>query len=158
MFLSLSEWADSSLRVIDETRQLLYNKVLIKGVDCVSSRVFSINHELSRGNANSTKAAFEHTLSQAVCQSNVGLWVSYIRLCYRQKTLRSKAKDTFYRALRHCPQSKDVMMEAFATLIREMTSDELRAVHNTMMSKALRIHVDLDEFTEQWRQGKQSSA
>lgn len=145
------EWSDASLRVIDETRDLLYDQVLIKKHDCISSRLFAIQHELTHGNTNTTKAAFEHALASDVCQNSPGLWISYIRFCHAQKPLRTKAKDVFYRALRHCPGSKEVIMEAFLTLIRDMESEELRAVYNTMTSKGMRIHVDLEEFLEKRR-------
>lgn len=151
VLLSLFEWSDSSLRVIDETRSLLYEKVLSPSRDCTSSRIFAIRHELARGNTNSTKAAFEHAVSSNVGRGSVSLWVSYIRFSASQRELRGKAKDVFYRALSHCPWSKEVMMEAFRTLGHEMGSDELRAVHDTMASKGLRIHVDLDQFLEKWR-------
>lgn len=155
IFLSLAEWADSSLRVIDETRQLLYDKILIKQHDCVSSGVFSIEHEISRGNANTAKAAFEHALSSDVCKTNIGLWLAYLRFSYAHRELRPKVKDLFYRGLRHCPWSKDIMMEAFCTLIRDMKSDELRSVYNTMTGKGLRLHLDMDEFVERWRRDRQ---
>ncbi|KAK8932564.1 hypothetical protein H634G_06222 [Metarhizium anisopliae BRIP 53293] len=155
IFLSLAEWADSSLRVIDETRQLLYDKILIKQHDCLSSRVFSIEHEISRGNANTAKAAFEHALSSDVCKTNTGLWIAYLRFSYAHRELRPKVKDLFYRGLRHCPWSKDIMMEAFCTLIRDMKSDELRSVYNTMTGKGLRLHLDMDEFVERWRRDRQ---
>ncbi|KAG5950961.1 hypothetical protein E4U53_004095 [Claviceps sorghi] len=152
IFLALLEWADSSLRVVDETRQLLYDRILIRGRDCITSRIFSIQHELLRGNTNSTRAAYEHALSSEVCKANVGLWLSYVRFCHRGgRELRSKARDVFYRALRHCPWSKEVMMEAFGTVIRDMKSDELRSVYETMASKGLRVHVDLEEYVERWR-------
>lgn len=146
VFISMFEWADASLRVIDETRDLLYDQVLVKEHDCISSRVFVIQHELTHGNTNTTKAAFEHALASDVCQNSSVLWISYIRFCYTQKQLRAKAKDVFYRALRHCPGSKEVIMEAFLTLIRDMESDELKAVYNTMTSKGMRVHVDMEEF------------
>ncbi|KAM0482268.1 hypothetical protein ACHAPX_002784 [Trichoderma viride] len=151
VFISMFEWADASLRVIDETRDLLYDRVLVKEHDCISSRIFVIQHELTHGNTNTTKAAFEHALTSDVCQNSSVLWISYIRFCCAQKQLRAKAKDVFYRALRHCPGSKEVTMEAFLTLIRDMGSDELRAVYNTMTSKGMRIHVDLEEFLDKRR-------
>lgn len=159
MFLSLLEWADSSIRVIDETRQLMYDRILIKGRDCITSRLFSIQHELVRGNMNTTRAAYEHALSSDVCKFNVGLWVSYVRFCHQQssKELRSKAKEVLYRALRHCPWSKAIMMEAFGTVIRDMQSDELRSVYETMASKGLRVHVDLEEYVERWKQDRLKS-
>ncbi|PNY23644.1 Protein NRDE2-like protein, partial [Tolypocladium capitatum] len=157
MFLSLFEWADASIRVVDETRQLLYDRVLVKAHDSVGCRVLAIQHELARGNANSTQAAFEHALSSDGCKSSVLLWVSYIRFCHSQKHLRAKSKGVFYRALNHCPWSKGVMMEAFATLIRDMKSEELKSVFATMASKGLRIHVDMDEFMEKGREERQAA-
>lgn len=154
MFLTLLERADSSLRVIDETRQLLYDKILVKSHDCVSSRNFSIRHESHRGNVNTVASAYEHALSADACKFNLGLWLSYVRFCYRNRSLRPKAKEVFYRALRHCPWSKEVMMEAFQTLIHGMKSDELRSVYNTITSKGLRVHVDLDDYVEQWQKGQ----
>lgn len=151
VFISMFEWADASLRVIDETRDLLYDRVLVKEHDCISSRIFVIQHELTHGNTNTTKAAFEHALTSDVCQNSSVLWISYIRFCCAQKQLCAKAKAVFYRALRHCPGSKEVTMEAFLTLIRDMGSDELRAVYNTMTSKGMRIHVDLEEFLDKRR-------
>ncbi|KAG5927577.1 hypothetical protein E4U42_002084 [Claviceps africana] len=152
IFLALLEWADSSLRVVDETRQLLHDRILIRGRDCITSRIFSIQHELLRGNTNSTRAAYEHALSSDVCKSNVSLWLSYVRFCHwGGRALRLRAKDVFYRALRHCPWSKEVMMEAFGTLIHDMTSDELQSVYETMASKGLRVHLDLEEYVERWR-------
>ncbi|GAB0135902.1 hypothetical protein EsDP_00004224 [Epichloe bromicola] len=154
IFLALVEWADSSLRVVDETRQLLYDRILIKGRDCITSRLFSIQHDLVRGNIHSTRAAYEYALSSDVCKFNVGLWISYVRFCYQRKEFRSKVKDVFYRALRHCPWSKEIMMEAFSTVIRDMKSDELRSVYDTMASKGLRVHLDLEEYVEQWRRDR----
>jgi hypothetical protein len=39
-------------------------------------------------------------------------------------------------------------MEAFLTLNREMDSSELKGIFETMTSKGLRIHVDLEEFLD----------
>jgi hypothetical protein len=146
VLLSLLEWCDSSLRVIDETRTLLHDKILIPPHDCHSGRIFAIEHELNRGNVNTTRSAFEQALSSDAAKSSVQLWISYIRFCHSHTELRARAKDVFYRALRDCPWSKDVMMEAFGTLLRDMDSHELRSVYNTMMQKGLRVHVDLEEF------------
>ena len=151
IFLSLFEWADSNLRVIDQVRTLLHEKVLTRSQDSFSSRMFAIQHEIQRGNANTARAAFEHAVSSDACKSSVPLWVCYIRFCHAQTELRPKTKDLFFRALRHCPWSKDIMMEAFVTLNREMESSELRSVFNTMTSKGLRVHVDLEDFLEKRR-------
>ncbi|KAG9505390.1 hypothetical protein J7337_002359 [Fusarium musae] len=148
IFLSLFEWADSSLRVIDETRTLLHETVLTPAQDCLSSRIFAVHHEIERGNVNTTKAAFEHAVSSDNCKFNTSLWIHFIKFCSSHRELRPKAKDILFRALRHCPWSKDVMMEAFLTLNSEMDSSELKGIFETMTSKGLRIHVDLDDFLD----------
>ncbi|RGP67801.1 hypothetical protein FLONG3_8420 [Fusarium longipes] len=150
-FLSLFEWADSSLRIIDETRTLLHETVLIPAQDCLSSRVFAVHHEIERGNVNTTKAAFEHAVSSDTCKFNTTLWIKFIRFCSSQRELRPKSKDILFRALRHCPWSKDVMMEAFLTLNRDMDSSELKGIFDTMTAKGLRVHVDLEEFLDKRR-------
>ncbi|KAH7023750.1 NRDE-2, necessary for RNA interference-domain-containing protein [Ilyonectria destructans] len=151
IFLSLFEWADASLRVVDEVRTLLHETVLVPGQDCVSSRLFAIQHEMQRGNVNTTKAAFEHAVTSDMCKFSVPVWVLFIKFCGSQRELRAKAKDILFRALRHCPWSKDVMMEAFYTLSRDMESTELRGVFDTMTTKGLRVHVDMEEFLDKRR-------
>ncbi|PFH58461.1 hypothetical protein XA68_13667 [Ophiocordyceps unilateralis] len=147
IFLSLFAWADTGAWVKDETRQLLSDKVLSEAHDTVSSRLFAISHELSRGNAHSTRAAFEHGVSSEACRSSVVLWLWYVRFCQSQKQLRPKARDVLYRALDCCPWSKEVMMEAFSTTPGlSLERGELRSVYEGMASKGLRIHVDLDGF------------
>ncbi|KAK7414897.1 hypothetical protein QQX98_006318 [Neonectria punicea] len=157
IFLTLFEWADTSLRVIDEVRTLLHEKVLVAEQDTVSSRVFAIQHEMQRGNVNTTKAAFEHAVSSDACKFSVPVWIFFIRFCISQKELQAKAKDVLLRALRHCPWSKDVMMEAFCTLGRVMESTELRGVFDTMTTKGLRVHVDLEEFLEKRRRERRGN-
>lgn len=85
------------------------------------------------------------------CKSSAWLWICYIRFCYRREEFRVKAKEVFYRAVRNCPWSKDLAMEAFITLARDMDSSELRDVFNAIVSKGLRTHMDLDEFIENWK-------
>ncbi|KAF5018499.1 hypothetical protein F66182_9504 [Fusarium sp. NRRL 66182] len=148
MFLSMFEWADSSLGIVDETRAHLHSTAMAPSEDCLSIRLFSIHHETTRGNTNTTNAAFEHAVSSDTCKFNTSLWISFIRFCSSQRELRSKAKDILFRALRHCPWSKDVMMEAFLTVNQDMDPSELKGMFETMTSKGLRVHVDLDEFLE----------
>ncbi|PSR75488.1 NRDE-2, necessary for RNA interference-domain-containing protein [Coniella lustricola] len=111
--------------------------------------------------------------------NNISLWQSYIRytekykrqLSHHQQSTHSSntksrskdreaaaaaaaaeaAKTIFHRALAACPWSKDVALEAFTTLARDMESSELRAVWNTMATKGLRVCVDLEEFGDAWR-------
>ncbi|KAI0443423.1 DUF1740-domain-containing protein [Xylaria telfairii] len=152
IFLSLIAWREERLSVNDRVRALLQDHVLTRANESLSSHVFAISHELRTGNAHSTRAAFERALSSEVCAHHVGLWVAYVRFCHARKELRARfAKPVFYRAIQACPWSKDVFMEAFGTLVREMDSGELESVYSTMCEKGLRIHVDMDEFVENWR-------
>ncbi|KAI1094698.1 DUF1740-domain-containing protein [Rostrohypoxylon terebratum] len=151
IFLSLFAWRETRLSIDDKVRSILDEVVLAEPHDCVSSRVFAICYELRTGNVHSTRAAFEHALESEACKHHPGLWISYIRFCHGNKALRSKAKSVFYRAIQHCPWSKEVFMEAFVTLVRDMDSSELRSVYNTLCEKGLRVHVEMEEFVEKWR-------
>lgn len=152
MFLTLFSWADTTVLLKDPVRTLLRTHVLTKSNDCLTSRVFTIQHEMhSFGSVHSTRTAFERALDSDACSGNVGLWLSYVRFCGRnRKELRGKAKEVYYRALGACPWSKELAMEAFTTLLRDMESSELRAIWNTMSTKGLRMCVDLDEFSAEW--------
>ncbi len=80
------------------------------------------------------------------------LWIEYIRFCHGRKELRNKAKGAFHRAIAACPWSKALYMEAFGTLINDMSSSELKAVFQTITTKGLRVHVDMDEFITMWKE------
>ncbi|KAI0122163.1 DUF1740-domain-containing protein [Daldinia grandis] len=151
IFLGLYAWREARLSIDDRVRSILDKVVLVKPHDCVSSRVFAIRYESRTGNVHSTRAAFEHAFEGEACRNHPGLWISYIRFCHGSKELRAKAKSVFYRALQCCPWSKEVFMEAFVTLVRDMDSSELRSVYNTMCEKRLRVHVEMEEFVEGWR-------
>ncbi|KAI0386205.1 DUF1740-domain-containing protein [Hypomontagnella monticulosa] len=151
IFLSLFAWREARLSIDDRVRSILDKVVLAEPHDCVSSRVFAIRYESRTGNIHSTRAAFEHALESEACKNHPDLWISYIRFCHDRKELRSKAKSIFYRAIQHCPWSKDVFMEAFITLVRDMDSSELKSVYNTLSEKGLRVHVEMEEFVEKWR-------
>lgn len=150
MFLGLFAWADTSIILNDPVRALLRNHVLTKTHDCLTGRLFAIQHEIHVGSVHSVRTAFERALDSDVCRGNVGLWLSYVRFCERNKReLRSSvtAKDVYYRAIGACPWAKELAMDAFTTLIRDMESSELRAVWNMTITKGLRVCVDLEEFS-----------
>ncbi|KAI1374624.1 DUF1740-domain-containing protein [Hypoxylon crocopeplum] len=151
IFLELFAWREARLSIDDRVRSMLDKVVLVEPYDCISSRIFAIRHESRTGNIHSTRAAFEHALESEACKNHPGLWISYIRFCHERKELRSKTKGVFYRALQCCPWSKEVFMEAFATLVRDMDSSELKSVYNTLCEKGLRVHVEMEEFVEKWR-------
>lgn len=125
---------------------MLRDKPLSGENDCVTNRVFAIRYELQRGNVHSARAAFEHAMESPACRSNSALWRCYILFCYATREHRGKAKEVFFRGISHCPWSKELAMEAFTTLVKVMDEFELRSVFNTMASKGMRIHVDLEEF------------
>ncbi|CAJ2509864.1 Uu.00g057640.m01.CDS01 [Anthostomella pinea] len=151
IFLSLFAWREERLSIDDRVRSLLNKVVLVESHACIGSHAFAIRHELQTGNAHSTRAAFEHAVASKACKNHPGLWISYIRFCHDRKELREKAKSVFYRAIQSCPWSKDVFMEAFVTLERDMDSAELRSVYNMLCEKGLRVHVEMEEFVEKWR-------
>jgi hypothetical protein len=110
-----------------------------------------LRYELQVGNVHSIKAAFESAVESEACRGNSHLWTYYIRFCHSREETRSKTKEVFYRAIAACPSSKRLYMEAFTTLIRDMSSSELKAVFSTLVSKGLRVHVDLDDFIGKWQ-------
>jgi hypothetical protein len=122
--------------------------VLANEHDCVPSRVFALSYEMESGNTNSVLSAFERALDSDTCRPNPDLWRCFIRFCHSRRELRPKAKEVFYRAIRYCPWSKPLMMEAFTTLVKDMSSSDLRGLSDTMASKNLRIHIELDEYME----------
>ncbi|KAI4592455.1 hypothetical protein KJ359_011152 [Pestalotiopsis sp. 9143b] len=151
MFLVLYAWREDRIGIEDRVRSILDGLVLSKQNDCVSSRIFAIKYEMAAGNAHSTRAAFDRAVESDSCKHNAGIWISYIRYCHDEGELRPKAKSVFYRAIQRCPWSKDVFMEAFVTLSRDMDSSELRSVYSTLCDKGLRVHVELDEFVAKWK-------
>ncbi|KAF4587752.1 Protein NRDE2-like protein [Ophiocordyceps camponoti-floridani] len=115
MFISLFAWADTGVGVKDETRRLLADKVLTKTHDAVGSRLFAVSHELTRGNAQRTRAALQQAVSSEACRRSTTLWLRYVRFCRSQASLRAGASEVLYRALGSCPWSKELMMEAFSS-------------------------------------------
>ena len=54
----------------------------------------------------------------------------------------------FYRAVRACPWVKGLYMLAFERLRDVMSMEELKGVHEMMVEKEIRVHVDLNEWLE----------
>ncbi|KAK0623244.1 NRDE-2, necessary for RNA interference-domain-containing protein [Immersiella caudata] len=150
LFLTLFALFQSTIRIDDPVRATLTSHSLRPPHDSLSTRRFAVAHEARTGTAHSTRAAFEDALDSVACRGNTDMWIRYVRFCVSRKELRGMAKGVFYRALGACPMSKDVYMEAFGTLAREMKSAELRGLYETMANKGIRIHVDLKEWLERW--------
>jgi hypothetical protein len=157
IFLSLLAWSETGLRIDDPVRTLLRDLCLTPANDCVKSRIFAIQYELQHGTLHGARAAFEAALASDACRGNDFLWICYVRFCGGRREFRSAAKEVFFRAVAVCPGSKDLYMEAFGTLLKEISSAELRAVFSTMVAKGLRVHVDLDEFVDRWKKGTKKS-
>ncbi|KAI0180864.1 DUF1740-domain-containing protein [Hypoxylon sp. FL1284] len=167
MFLSLLAWREARLSVDDRVRAVLADAGDGDRDVGIGVRAFAIRHEMRVGNAHSTRAAFERALESDTHDSSSGhhpgLWIAYVRFCHAKRRVLKKsksdgsgseAKAVLYRALRRCPWAKDVFMEAFGTLVREVDSAELRSVYGTLVDKGLRVHVDMDEFVESWRRDR----
>lgn len=177
IFLALFAWAATDtirILVTDPVRAILLQPCHGQhNSNNFTNRLVAIQHEMHIGTVHSVRQAFERALDSSTSFSsnnNIGLWLSYIRYCEKHKRELSQqsktnktsakgevapaadiAKDIFYRALGACPWSKDVALEAFTTLVRDMESSELRAVWNTMVTKGLRVCVDMEEFGEAWK-------
>lgn len=149
IFLSLYAWNESRLRIDDRVRTILRSVILTDTKDNIVSRLFAIRFEMKYGNVHSTHAAFENAVSSPATRSNPGLWRLYIHFCVRTTKYRMRAKDVFFRAMRACPWSKDLMMMAFVELKDLMTFEELNSVYKVMGEKELRIHVDIEDRLEE---------
>ncbi|RAH47194.1 uncharacterized protein BO95DRAFT_385957 [Aspergillus brunneoviolaceus CBS 621.78] len=153
----------------------------------ITTHLFSIYTELSRpvfagSTAHSVRAAFEEAIgddtpksapsssspsstspsSSSSARSNPSTWKLYILFELAQREIH-RAKEVFYRGMRACPWSKELIMLAFthlrADILRPshlgdapprkgeegMGFDELRHVYNVLVEKELRIHVDIEQ-------------
>ncbi|KAJ0425100.1 NRDE-2, necessary for RNA interference-domain-containing protein [Aspergillus carlsbadensis] len=161
----------------------------------ITTHLFSVYTELTRplyagSTLHSARAAFERAIgdqnqttsntSTSNSNSSITLWTLYIYLELSRNEI-SRAKNVFYRAMRACPWSKDILMLAFSHLrddiVRERTVKansgnnsgnpqkgegmdfhELRHVYNVLVEKELRIHIDvekeLDELAISIEEGK----
>lgn len=149
----------------------------------ITSHLFSIYTELNRpvyagSTLHSVRAAFEKAIadptsdssnpdrptntSNTGAHSNLTLWKLYILFELSRDNI-NRAKAIFYRALRACPWSKELIMLAFTHLradvvkhhhasmggkakVKEegMGFEELRRVYNVLVEKELRVHVDIE--------------
>ncbi|CAK7223542.1 hypothetical protein SBRCBS47491_005241 [Sporothrix bragantina] len=135
------------------------------------------------GQGHAARAEFERALGGShgssnyniACLGNARLWQAFVHttamdaMATATVTVRSDgkgvkvrgidkkmvalAKEIYYRAVRACPGSKDVLLECFgpntgllATSFEVgMSPSDLRAVYQTIVSKGLRVHMDLGE-------------
>ncbi|KAE8339239.1 hypothetical protein BDV24DRAFT_165617 [Aspergillus arachidicola] len=196
IFLSLFAWNESRFRIEERVRDTIMDittkahnradQILTTQVP-ITSHLFSIFTELNRpiyagSTPHSVRAAFEKAIGDqdpstpthhdtlSTARSNLTLWKLYILFELSQHDI-NRAKDVFYRGMRACPWSKELIMLAFshlgADIVRErypgasrkgdgMNFLELRSVYNVLIEKELRIHVDiegeLDELVAEMQQ------
>ncbi|KAL5355117.1 NRDE-2, necessary for RNA interference-domain-containing protein [Aspergillus floccosus] len=195
MFLSLFAWSESRFRIEDRVRDIVRDITTESRTSHTStmqqvpitSHLFSIYTEMVRpvyagSTAHSVRAAFEkaiddhdpsaqhNTLSTA--GSSLSLWKLYILFELSHHNIQ-RAKDVFYRGMRACPWSKELIMLAFSHLRTDvvenchpassrlgdgMRFDELRRVYNVLVEKELRIHVDIEDQLDEVAEKMQRSA
>ncbi|KAF7590421.1 hypothetical protein BBP40_002877 [Aspergillus hancockii] len=188
IFLSLFAWNESRFRIEERVRDTIRDittetrnrpdRILATQVP-VTSHLFSIFTELNRpvyagSTPHSIRAAFEkafgdqdpshhHPNSLSTARSNLSLWKLYILFELSQHDI-TRAKEVFYRGMRACPWSKELIMLAFSHLRTDVVREqhpaitrkgdgmgffELRSVYNVLVEKELRIHVDIEEELEE---------
>ncbi|KAL4913765.1 NRDE-2, necessary for RNA interference-domain-containing protein [Aspergillus aurantiobrunneus] len=186
--LSLFAWNESRFRIEERVRDIMRDITTTStasqfdGVPIpITSHLFSIYTELNRptyagstlhsaraafekaiGNKNASSTSSSPTTSTSTGRSSISLWKLYILFELSCNDI-ARAKSVFYRAMRACPWSKDILMLAFSHLredvVRERRSDsgmtplrkgegmdfhELRHVYNVLVEKELRIHIDIE--------------
>jgi hypothetical protein len=176
MFLSLFAWNESRFRIDERVRDVLRDVTQQDKYPTdqqpvpITSHIFAVIHELHRpvysgSTQYSVRAAFERAIGDPAFstsgrsipvgtdsnayntgRSNLSLWKLYILFELSRNDV-SRAKEVFYRGMRACPWSKDLLMVAFHNFQREerMGFHELRRVYNVLVDKELRIHAEIDE-------------
>ncbi|KAG4306423.1 hypothetical protein PORY_000411 [Pneumocystis oryctolagi] len=96
-----------------------------------------------RVNIHPIRCLFERAVENQTTKSDLIIWRLYIEFEIRYGTL-DKGKAVFYRAIRDCPWSKNLILLAFNELRSQFNSEELIKLYNTMIERELRIFVDLE--------------
>lgn len=178
IFLSLFSWNESRFRIEERVRDVMRDITrATQPTDSHTSRavpitthLFSIYTELNRpvyagSTLHSTRAAFEKAIGDvntranawssdaSTARTNLTIWKLYILFEVSHNEIQ-RAKDAFYRGMRACPWSKQLIMLAFTHLradlhVGGMGFEELRRVYNVLVEKELRVHVEIEDLLEQ---------
>ena len=185
IFLSLFAWNESRFRIEERVREVTKDitttrstlqSVATTQVVPITSYLFSIYTELNRpvyagSTLHSVRAAFEKAIGDSnprsntattdgsAARSNLSIWKLYILFELSHKEMQ-RAKSVFYRGMRACPWSKELIMLAFTHLMADlyedpamkrygMGFDELHRVYNVLVEKELRVHVDIENLLEE---------
>ncbi|KAF3312810.1 hypothetical protein TWF173_006841 [Orbilia oligospora] len=154
-FLSLFVWNESRSKIEYRIRTMLAADT---GSDegSVVKWVFSIWAEMqmslgSNVNSSGVRNLFERAVESERTKSSIQIWVLYLQFEVRQSQ-PGRAKDVFFRAIRACPWSKDIVLSGFKLLRSILDFGEMRKVYGVMQEKELRVHVDIEELLEEWDQ------
>lgn len=167
LFLSLYTANEARLRVDNRVRSLFILTILTSENDCLTSRLFAIQHEIYYGTIHSVKSAFEKAVLSPTSRSSSGLWKFYLiwtsqneKHLSKNSKLNGLAKDIWYRALRACPWTKELYVLGFELLGGDAGMDfrELRSTWKIMGEKELRVHVDLEEEFEDIEESQKQEA
>ncbi|KAK6346281.1 hypothetical protein TWF730_010611 [Orbilia blumenaviensis] len=154
-FLSLFVWNESRSKIEYRIRMMLMPDTgSDEGADSVVKWVFSIWTEMQMsagGNVNvsAVRNLFERAVESERTKSSIQIWMLYLRFELRQSQ-PDRAKNVFFRAIRACPWSKDIILSGFKLLRSILDFGEMRKVYGVMQEKELRVHVDLEELLEEW--------
>ncbi|KAI9370859.1 NRDE-2, necessary for RNA interference-domain-containing protein [Aspergillus egyptiacus] len=182
IFLSLFAWNESRFRIEERVRDVMRDLTRSRPSSSssqtpITTHLFSIYTELNRptyagSTLHSVRAAFERAIGEqdattsnntSSARSSISLWKLYILFELSRNDI-TRAKAVFFRAMRACPWSKDILMLAFSHLREDVTQNqgdgktssmpvrkgrglnfhELRNVYNVLVEKELRIHVDIE--------------
>ncbi|KAL4908458.1 hypothetical protein BDW74DRAFT_166140 [Aspergillus multicolor] len=181
IILSLFAWNESRFRIEERVRDIMRDITTTatssnssqSAAIPITSHLFSIYTELNRptyagSTLHSVRAAFEKAIgnqnqtssspstSISSGRTSISLWKLYILFELSRHEI-TRAKNIFYRAMRACPWSKDILMLAFTHLREDVVAEqhgdangkgmnfhELRHVYNVLIEKELRIHIDIE--------------
>ncbi len=161
VFLSLYAWNEARFRIDDRLRSIVKELVRSgsggtgnKAQDSVVPHFFAIYSELHRtvtlgSNVSTIRSTFERAVESDSGAHCAGLWKLYF-LFEHSRYEAGKAKKVFWRGLRACPWAKDLYMLAFEYMRGDEAMDEadLRGIYELLGEKELRVHVRLEEISE----------
>ncbi|KAK6332033.1 hypothetical protein TWF718_002571 [Orbilia javanica] len=156
-FLSLFVWNESRSKIEHRIRTMLATETgSDEGTGSVVKWVFSIWAEMqmsagSNVNISGVRNLFERAVESERTKSSIQIWILYLQFEVRQSQ-PGRAKDVFFRAIRACPWSKDIVLSGFKLLRSILDFGEMRKVYGVMQEKELRVHVDIEELLEEWDQ------
>lgn len=186
IFLTLFAWNESRFRIEERVRDVMRDITRNRSQSTqsigatqsvpITTHLFSIYTELHRpvyagSTLHSTRAAFEKAIGDAnsrtnaattdtsTARSNLTIWKLYILFELSHNEVQ-RARDVFYRGMRACPWSKELIMLAFTHLRADlhqsearkgegMGFEELRRVYNVLIEKELRVHVDIEDVLDE---------